>query len=298
MKANRNDLATRFLLGELSEEERREVEERFLSDNEFFEQILASEDALLDEYLSGTLSEEERARAKALFESSREQRHHVEITKQIVSQVQSEPHSSIVPRPYVGSRMSTLAWVAALSFVLLGSWALYLAYRQRTLSVKEAAAEQTARQANDAINAELAHRNELKEQLESERRKYQALLAQLQSNGFQSFESVTLKPGHFKRGDKSTLQTVKVNKPQIRFRLVLETDVKYEHYSVSITTFGGREVQSLTLEANQVEQSVFIVTLPVDVFGPDPEDFKIELKGASVNSDFQHLADYAFRLAR
>ena len=297
MNSNLNDLATRFLLGELSEAERREVEERFLGDNEFFEQVLASEDALLDEYLSGTLSEEQQLRAKMLFESSREQREHVERTKQLLARVKSGgPEAGITqPPPNVGPRISTLAWATLGLFVLLGSWALYLAYRQRNLSVKEAAAEQSVRQINEALNAEFARRDRLQEELESERRKNEELLAQLQSEG-QPSTTVTLKPQHFERSDQSTLQTVKVDTPQIKIHLVLESDARYERYDVAITTFGGREVQKLSLNANQVARDMLTMTLPVSIFGSD--DFKIDLRGAFANGQSEHLADYAFRLTR
>jgi hypothetical protein len=51
MKAKTDDLVTRFLLDKLSESERRDVEERFLNDNEFFEEVISAEDALIDRYL-------------------------------------------------------------------------------------------------------------------------------------------------------------------------------------------------------------------------------------------------------
>ena len=329
MKANRNDLTIRFLLGELSAEEQREVEERFLGDNKFFEQVLATEDALIDEYLSGTLSEEENSRARALFESSSEQRQHVEFTKQLLAlikphvpgdeleastelndghgspkQVESEqhestPHSS-TPPPYMGRRISTLAWGGgALIFVLLCSWSLYLGYKQRNLGAREAGAEQIARKANEVLNAELARRNELIEELESERKQKEqaeALLAQLQSKKLQLFTTVTLKPEHFERSTTSNLHTVKVITPQIKIQLILEAHREYEKYNVLVTTFDGRKVQNFSLKASQIQQGKLTITLPTNVLGDD--DFKIELKGASANGDFEHVGDYVFRLAR
>lgn len=87
MKAKTDDLATRFLLGELSEEQRQEVEQKFLSDNEFFEQVLAAEDALGDQFLLGRLSEAEHARAKSLFESSHGQQQTLESSKELLTLV-------------------------------------------------------------------------------------------------------------------------------------------------------------------------------------------------------------------
>jgi anti-sigma-K factor RskA len=85
MKAKTDDLVTRFLLGELSEEERVEVEQRFLADNEFFEQVLSAEDALVDQYVLNQLGEKERMRAKAFLESSTGQRQMVESTRELLA---------------------------------------------------------------------------------------------------------------------------------------------------------------------------------------------------------------------
>jgi hypothetical protein len=87
MSAKTDDLITRFLLGELSEQERAQVEERFLADNEFFEEVLAAEDALMDRYLRGQLSGEQLERAKTLFQSSPRQRRDVEFTKRLIASI-------------------------------------------------------------------------------------------------------------------------------------------------------------------------------------------------------------------
>src|ERR1041385_4773553 len=85
VKVKSDDLATRFLMGELSESERLDVEERFLNDNEFFEEILAAEDALVDQHVLGLLSAEESTRAQFLLESGREQRRNVEFTRELIT---------------------------------------------------------------------------------------------------------------------------------------------------------------------------------------------------------------------
>lgn len=50
----------RFLLGDLEEEERERVEERFITDPDFKERTLLAEDELVEDYLVGQLSEAER----------------------------------------------------------------------------------------------------------------------------------------------------------------------------------------------------------------------------------------------
>jgi anti-sigma-K factor RskA len=85
MQADTYDLIRRFLLGKLSDNERRAVEERFLSENEFFEQVLSVEDDLIDQYLLGRLNKEDAAQAQALFQSSRSQQTKVDSTRNLIS---------------------------------------------------------------------------------------------------------------------------------------------------------------------------------------------------------------------
>lgn len=85
MNAKSDDLIKRFLLGELSEEERAQVEERFLADNDFFEEVLSAEDALMDQYVLGQLSGQQLERAKTLFQTSPGQKREVEFTKKLVA---------------------------------------------------------------------------------------------------------------------------------------------------------------------------------------------------------------------
>lgn len=85
MNDKSDDLIIRFLLGELSEEEQAQVEERFLSDNEFFEEVLSAEDDLIDQYLLGQLRGERRERAEALFRSSARQSRELEFTRELMA---------------------------------------------------------------------------------------------------------------------------------------------------------------------------------------------------------------------
>ncbi len=61
------DQIRRYLLGELDDGTRAEVEKRFLSDGEVFEELLVAEDEIIDDYASGRLDPEERADFEAHF---------------------------------------------------------------------------------------------------------------------------------------------------------------------------------------------------------------------------------------
>lgn len=56
-----------YILGTLEQEKRQEIEERFLTDNDYFNEILKIEDELMDEYINGGLSAEDRERFEQQF---------------------------------------------------------------------------------------------------------------------------------------------------------------------------------------------------------------------------------------
>jgi hypothetical protein len=74
-------LLKRFLLGELPEGVRGEVEERLFSDPEYFRQFRAAEDELTDEYLYGDLDADERERFETYFLTTPERRESLRIAR-------------------------------------------------------------------------------------------------------------------------------------------------------------------------------------------------------------------------
>jgi hypothetical protein len=61
-----------YLLGELAEEKQPQFEQRLLTSNKLFEELLIAEDELVDEYAAGLLSERERERFESHFLSTPE----------------------------------------------------------------------------------------------------------------------------------------------------------------------------------------------------------------------------------
>lgn len=66
------EMLKRYLLGDISEEERHAIEERFLQDDTFFEEMLALEDELYFDYQQNRLNHQERAAFEQKFLKSAE----------------------------------------------------------------------------------------------------------------------------------------------------------------------------------------------------------------------------------
>ena len=74
MALNRNDLNSirQYLLGQLTEGEQRDVEERLLTDDDLYEELEIAEDELVDEYIAEELTPAERERFEQYFLSAPE----------------------------------------------------------------------------------------------------------------------------------------------------------------------------------------------------------------------------------
>lgn len=89
----------RFLLGELPPEEQSEVEERLFLEVEYFQQLQAVKDELIDEYLYEDLSADERERFENYFLSRSEQHKDMAVAKALQRYVSKNALSAPAPSP-------------------------------------------------------------------------------------------------------------------------------------------------------------------------------------------------------
>jgi hypothetical protein len=67
LQTNQSDKTRRYLLGQLSDNERATLEERLLVDPSFYEELAIAEDELVDDYLTNDLSSEDREQFERYF---------------------------------------------------------------------------------------------------------------------------------------------------------------------------------------------------------------------------------------
>src|SRR4030095_11859850 len=89
----KEELAVRYLLGDLTDDEQVEVEDRAFADHQYMERMLAVEDDLIDNYLRGSLSERERSQFEKRFLASDHRRQKIEFARALaeVSSKSAEP---------------------------------------------------------------------------------------------------------------------------------------------------------------------------------------------------------------
>lgn len=81
----KEDLVIRYFFGELDEDEEDRIEQSFLTDNQFFEQMRSIEQALIDDYAKGRLSDLERKKIEAFLQSSRRLGREINSTKNFIN---------------------------------------------------------------------------------------------------------------------------------------------------------------------------------------------------------------------
>src|SRR5437867_10331412 len=123
-----------YLLGELSEAERAELEDLYLVDQDFFDRLLAAEDDLIDDYAQRRLSKKESRLFEENFLTSPERRERVHAARALSRFVEANQgarvKASLPARMFsyfkVGSTAMRFAVSAAMLVLVVGVAAMWI----------------------------------------------------------------------------------------------------------------------------------------------------------------------------
>src|SRR5713226_4850751 len=116
------DQIRRYLLGELDDGTRAEVEQILLSDGEVFGELLVAEDEIIDDYASGRLDPEERADFEAHFLATPERQQKLRFSRALHRHAMSVASDrETVKPPVIRSLWFSRPWLswAATTFAIL-----------------------------------------------------------------------------------------------------------------------------------------------------------------------------------
>lgn len=124
-----------YLLGELPEEERRAIDERVLSDQDFSDELREAQFDLIEDYHAGRLSSQERRRADAAFSAERLRQEPSLARASALSSALQPRVAGKVPHPWL--RWSVAAGMLVLCVV--GGWFLvsHFALERRSLTARD-----------------------------------------------------------------------------------------------------------------------------------------------------------------
>jgi hypothetical protein len=287
----------RYLLGDLDEERRQQVEERLFTSPAFKTQLQIAEDELVEDYLAGRLSASARDVFRRRFLLIREQKQRIELISALRAYADKQPPLSIPAaasgsrtRYYGGSRLPvflagspsrSMLTAAVIIVILVGGAMGLLRYLSKT-----------------SMNpADLSRRQEI--ELEVRRlnppsgQPFPPELATPAAH----ISSVTLNPNTVTRsGGELAKVEISDSVTIMQFRLKLPLD-GYDSYRLTLYTSEGAELlghDGLTPQSlNGIKDLIF--NLPSSALPPG--DYQFRLSGRRNANRFEEVADYNLRVA-
>jgi len=320
-----SDVITRYLLGDVSEEERVWVEAQMVSDEGFVDECFQAEDKIIDDYVTGYLAARERGLFETNFLRSPGRQAKLRTAKFLVdyardkAQVQSATEvrdRSGLPNTFVSiwraGMGSSRMWqaTAVASALILGitalaasAWAIH-SYR---------VAERAQRQLSDQVQ-QLA---ELEKTLDALRKKHQDSQASAnqgtqisgqankplpQTQSISPVATLVLPPGGFREQGEAVKEVVlPPETPLLQLKLVVEPGLKYSRYRVTLQHADGETVitaNNLLMTPTKTVQGEFItVALPSQLLSSG--DYVLVLAGQPDSpKEYQLIASYNFRIQK
>lgn len=325
VQGENNDSIRRYLLGELSEDEREQFERRLMSEDDLYQQLLINEDDLIDEYVSGTLPEHDRGKFSRQFLQVPELRQDIRFAVALRNRAQKAAPQSTAEGSSKTSRRSLFDWLgtffmqpalgvalatALLAVVLFAVWLAVQNSRLRQ-QVDQLQARQTPTPtAPQDLQEQLASERLRNEQLSAELRRAQEANAggahpveepqdrrptprpQGESATFVAF---TLTPG-LTRGESEGLKKISLQPGMREARIRLDLpEAGYRSYRVAVKTVDGREIlqrQGLRDVGGKFVQLNIAATLL------SPDDYQILLSGTPPSGETEEISRYHFRVLR
>ena len=301
-------LIKRFLLGQLSDEQRVAVEERLFKEDAFYGEVLAVQEELADDYVSGDLSPSERAQVNNFFLKSPRRQKRLEFATTL-SQALVQPAPRVVipvrtawherPLSFFRGGFAFATAAAAVLLMILTGW-LWMQNRRLTTTVEQARAENDALQQSSTDTQESAARKakDLEDQLaalkqeggalkttidqkEKELENLRRIAATPSSRTNTSLSAFILSPGLTRGNDEPEKLIVPPGTSTLRLQLDLEREENFKGYVAEIRTARGNLVWSksgIPMHRTNYGQAVSIV-VPSSLL-PNGE-YEVTLKGVA-----------------
>ena len=314
-----SDVITRYLLGDVSEEERVWVEAQMISDEDFIDECFQAEDKIIDDYVTGHLAARERGLFETNFLRSPRRQAKLRTAKFLVdyardqAQVQSAAEAwerSRLPNTFVSIwRMWPATAVA--SALILGITALAASgWGIHSYRVAERAQRQLSDRLQQLVKLEKALDDLRKEQLQDSQAsanqdtqipgRANKPLPQTQSIG--PVATLVLPPGGFREQGEVVKEVVlPPETPLVQLKLMVEPGLKYSRYRVTLQHADGETVitaGNLPMTPTKTAQGEFItVALSSQLLSSG--DYVLVLAGQpDSKKEYQSVASYNFRIQK
>lgn len=317
----------RYLLGDISDEERQRVEQRMLTDGEYFTWVSVLEEGLVDEYVDEQLSAEEQKKFEYYFLSNPQGLEQVRLARGLKDyalkqrRLESAQSSADMPKSrqkrfslfdYLRARVSVSRYALAAAIIvalLAGTWmiASLRSLQNQIAQLRQQPPGITAREQElqQRLAEQQARSTKLEEDLKLEQEQKAGLEQELvalknSQNSDQSHNtlaSLLLAPGRIRTAGKDNTLVIYPSVERALFQLILR-DAEYDGFRASLKTPDGQSIwTSGPLKAQTLgRRKVVQVSLPANLLSGSELFF--ELQATNGDGNYEAVGNYYFKVSK
>ncbi len=299
-----NEILTRYLLGELSEQEQERVEERYLGEREMFERLLAVEDEIIDAYTMGSLKGAERERFEKHFLRSSARRDRVEFAETWAVYIDRLPETSPDGKASESrffnlfrNRAAMVPLAAIALLIIVSAWLIvetaWLKNELEEVSSERASLESRQQELEQQIEEQTSRNRQLEGELESERQRNQQIDSRQASS-----EIAFLLSSNVARGAGSGKELViTAGTERVRLQAVLIEDL-HSGYRAALKTVEGAIIKSWSSLASQGGRNGRIILMTLPAAALKSGDYILTLTGVTDSGATETIDEYPFRVVK
>jgi hypothetical protein len=275
--------AVRFLLGELPDDERDKLEERFFVEDDALAELKEAEDDLVDAYSRGLLSAEQRALFEARHLQGESGERRVEFARALHAAARGRKAATSPAR-----RSRVWPWAASIAALALTGALLGLARARSTLARLEAERVALAQAAQEM---DVRARG-----LADEVERLRTRVADLEGlgRGLDRVVALTLTPGLARELQPLASVAIPADASRVELTLRLKDD-PYPRYGVAIETADGRRIWSGASSASDAGGGGRALLVSVPAPAVQPGHYVVTVEGIRPGRPAVPHADYVFR---
>ena len=297
-----------YLLGELTEAEQQQLEERLMTSSECFELLLIAEDELVDEYVRGTLSAREQERFNDYFLCTPERRQKLTFSRSLQKYILNKADRPgpvwawpsflaflRAPDPIMGWSLAA----ALLLIVFVGSWSTLKIWRLQHQPMVPAGREQDLQrqlaqlhERNDQSNRELQRQQNQRAALEQE---LAALKTSTSQHSSPSMIAFALTPGMVRDMEGMKKVAIPAGTMWVQLQLDLGAD-DYNRYDAVLQKAEGDEIWNQSTPKVKMKGNIEVVVLTLPAKLLPHGDYILKLSGMTTRGNLEDIDKYYFRV--
>jgi hypothetical protein len=290
-----NDSAymTRYLLGELSEDEQAALEERYAADPRIFDEVVKAESDLVDDYVRRKLAPAARERFERFYLAHPQRRERVKFAEALVTRLdRMEAPAFISAAPSAGTAFAwrtrldrllrpkpALGFALATLVIASGIWLVFEARRTREAVAHREAARSEQERRDSAANARAAAEKARVDRAAAARPATVSVLALSVGSGTRAVDTSSPTP-----------LVIPPGTTEVRLQLSLLQQQDYSSYRVILRSVGGAEILRREQLTSAAAGSGALITLSVQASQFESGDYILTLQGASGGGGFEDLS--------